>query len=403
MNLLREGVTLSNTKTEQKEMDFNLSNEKQTQVIKAPQDNFIIPRKSGENINFFNNYFSNQQGCDIMSYYYTTQKYFLNSEEDLKIFSFKKESRNFIKKTKLNDFYRKENKNNYNYNGDYINNLDKLNNCIYENKINLFDNKNYNDIRLANNYFFGNNLYLCNNTASKSKNIIYNNKGIFINNNNGEINSPNNFCYLSKLNVNNTNLHKNIINPINCPPFIPSNYPKKEKDEFFRKKSEDSLSKDKESDSTSAISEKREEEIQNESVKKIHKKRNTEKNEAGEYLVEMFGRRGWICKLCNNFNYETRIKCNRCGILKKPKKIMDIRKKSEEEHNKEGDWRCMHCKNLNYSFRTLCNRCKIPKMIPFINNNNNFNQFVNQVNLPIFQIPSSLFALQNGKKIINNN
>ena len=403
MNLLREGVTLSNTKTEQKEMDFNLSNEKQTQFIKAPQDNFIIPRKSGENINFFNNYFSNQQGCDIMSYYYTTQKYFLNSEEDLKIFSFKKESRNFIKKTKLNDFYRKENKNNYNYNDDYINNLDKLNNCIYENKINLFDNKNYNDIRLANNYFFGNNLYLCNNTASKSQNIIYNNKGIFINNNNGEKNSPNNFCYLSKLNVNNTNLHKNIINPINCPPFIPSNYPKKEKDEFFRKKSEDSLSKDKESDSTSAISEKREEEIQNESVKKIHKKRNTEKNEAGEYLVEMFGRRGWICKLCNNFNYETRIKCNRCGILKKPKKIMDIRKKSEEEHNKEGDWRCMHCKNLNYSFRTLCNRCKIPKMIPFINNNNNFNQFVNQVNLPIFQIPSSLFALQNGKNIINNN
>ena len=403
MNLLREGVTLSNTKTEQKEMDFNLSNEKQTQFIKAPQDNFIIPRKSGENINFFNNYFSNQQGCDIMSYYYTTQKYFLNSEEDLKIFSFKKESRNFIKKTKLNDFYRKENKNNYNYNGDYINNLDKLNNCIYENKINLFDNKNYNDIRLANNYFFGNNLYLCNNTASKSKNIIYNNKGIFINNNNGEKNSPNNFCDLSKLNVNNTNLHKNIINPINCPPFIPSNYPKKEKDEFFRKKSEDSLSKDKESDSTSAISEKREEEIQNESIKKIHKKRNTENNEAGEYLVEMFGRRGWICKLCNNFNYETRIKCNRCGILKKPKKIMDIRKKSEEEHNKEGDWRCMHCKNLNYSFRTLCNRCKIPKMIPFINNNNNFNQFVNQVNLPIFQIPSSLFALQNGKKIINNN
>ena len=404
MNLLREGVTLSNTKTEQKEMDFNLSNEKQTQFIKAPQDNFIIPRKSGENINFFNNYFSNQQGCDIMSYYYTTQKYFLNSEEDLKIFSFKKESRNFIKKTKLNDFYRKENKNNYNYNGDYINNLDKLNNCIYENKINFFDNKNYNDIRLTNNYFFGNNLYLCNNTASKSQNIIYNNKGIFINNNNGEKNSPNNFCDLSKLNVNNTNLHKNIINPINCPPFIPSNYPKKEKDEFFRKKSEDSLSKDKESDSTSAISEKREEEIQNESVKKIHKKRNTEKNEAGEYLVEMFGRRGWICKLCNNFNYETRIKCNRCGILKKPKKIMDIRKKSEEEHNKEGDWRCMHCKNLNYSFRTLCNRCKIPKMIPFINNNNNnFNQFVNQVNLPIFQIPSSLFALQNGKKIINNN
>ena len=115
MNLLREIVTLSNSKTEQKEMDLNLSNEKQIQFIKAPQGNFIISRKNGENINFFNNFFSNQQGCDIMSYYYTTQKYFLNSEKNLKIFSFKKESRNFIKKTKLKDFYRKENKNNYNY------------------------------------------------------------------------------------------------------------------------------------------------------------------------------------------------------------------------------------------------------------------------------------------------
>ena len=118
--------------------------------------------------------------------------------------------------------------------------------------------------------------------------------------------------------------------------------------------------------------------------------------------MEMFGRRGWICKLCNNFNYETRVKCYRCGILKKPKKIIDIKKKTEEEHNKEGDWRCIHCKNLNYSFRTLCNRCKIPKIIPFLNNNN-FNQFANQVNLPIFQIPPSLFAFQNGNKIVNNN
>ena len=243
-------------------------------------------------------------------------------------------------------------------------------------------------------------MYLRNSTASKSQNIIYNNKGILNNNNNKD--SSNNFCDLSKLNVNNTNLHKNIINQINCPPFIPSNYQKKEKDQFFRKKSEDSLSKDKESDSTSAISEKKEDEVHNESTKKIYKKRNNEKIDSGEYLVEMFGRRGWICKLCNNFNYETRVKCNRCGILKKPKKIIDIKKKTEEEHNKEGDWRCIHCKNLNYSFRTLCNRCKIPKIIPFINNNN-FNQFANQVNLPIFQIPPSLFAFQNGNKIVNNN
>ena len=43
-------------------------------------------------------------------------------------------------------------------------------------------------------------------------------------------------------------------------------------------------------------------------------------NEDDDYLIEMFGKRGWICLLCNNFNYETRIKCNRCGELKKPKK-----------------------------------------------------------------------------------
>ena len=38
-----------------------------------------------------------------------------------------------------------------------------------------------------------------------------------------------------------------------------------------------------------------------------------------DYTIEMFGRRGWICELCNNFNYETRKKCNRCHINKKPK------------------------------------------------------------------------------------
>ena len=35
----------------------------------------------------------------------------------------------------------------------------------------------------------------------------------------------------------------------------------------------------------------------------------------------MFGRRGWICLDCNNFNYESRNKCNRCGTIKNPKKI----------------------------------------------------------------------------------
>lgn len=40
-------------------------------------------------------------------------------------------------------------------------------------------------------------------------------------------NSSNNFCDLSNLNVNNINLSKDVINQIDCPPFIPSNYPKR--------------------------------------------------------------------------------------------------------------------------------------------------------------------------------
>ena len=87
--------------------------------------------------------------------------------------------------------------------------------------------------------------------------------------------------------------------------------------------------------------------------------------------------------------------------MKKPKKILDIKQKGEEEHNKEGDWKCVHCRNLNYSFRTICNRCKLPKVIPFINNN--VNPMVNQINLPIFQLPPSLFRFNNGKALIYNN
>ena len=132
------------------------------------------------------------------------------------------------------------------------------------------------------------------------------------------------------------------------------------------------------------------EENANDNVNKREKKNET------EYLVEMFGRRGWICKLCNNFNYETRVKCNRCGILKRPKKLTEIKQRSEDERNKEGDWCCVHCKNLNYSFRTICNRCKIPKFIAFINNN-----MVNEINLPMIQSPS-FFYINKGKSLICN-
>ena len=43
---------------------------------------------------------------------------------------------------------------------------------------------------------------------------------------------------------------------------------------------------------------------------------------------EMNGRKGWYCPYCNNFNYESRIKCNRC---KKPKNHIDFTKNKKLE------------------------------------------------------------------------
>ena len=48
------------------------------------------------------------------------------------------------------------------------------------------------------------------------------------------------------------------------------------------------------------------------------------------YIFEKFGKRGWQCENCNNFNFESRIKCNRCGIKMKPKII----RKPKKEQNK---------------------------------------------------------------------
>lgn len=92
-------------------------------------------------------------------------------------------------------------------------------------------------------------------------------------------------------------------------------------------------------------------------------------NKPEEYLLEMFGRIGWICNQCNNFNYETRNKCNRCGVTKSPKKLSEIKKKKERDSSKEkkknkehkGDWICPQCSNLNFGFRKICNRCQIPR------------------------------------------
>ena len=78
------------------------------------------------------------------------------------------------------------------------------------------------------------------------------------------------------------------------------------------------------------------------------------------YQVEMYGKKGWVCTQCNNFNYDTRNKCNRSHAArggKKNKKNSSNRQFSE----RVGDWVCFNCKNLNFSFRTVCNRCQLSK------------------------------------------
>ena len=106
-------------------------------------------------------------------------------------------------------------------------------------------------------------------------------------------------------------------------------------------------------------------------LKQKKKSKKKKKKEKDEYTIEMFGRRGWICEQCNNFNYDSRHKCNRCGIPKQPKLINSCLTRTisnsnpgETEQNgncHKGDWCCRNCNNLNYAFRLVCNRCQMPK------------------------------------------
>ena len=110
------------------------------------------------------------------------------------------------------------------------------------------------------------------------------------------------------------------------------------------------------------------------------------KLEPKDYLIRMFGKYGWICRICNNFNFETRNKCNRCFYYKLPKTLIEINKQKEENkklHKKKAkekktDWICLNCNNLNYAFRKFCNRCQIERndlnvLYPSENHNINTN------------------------------
>ena len=90
---------------------------------------------------------------------------------------------------------------------------------------------------------------------------------------------------------------------------------------------------------------------------------NTGNNNEEPYILEMFNKRGWICVYCNNFNYETRQKCNRCSITKTPKKIKRAvldgtisfinpsnwtgTSSGRGINDREGDWICNNCSSSN--------------------------------------------------------
>jgi len=367
--------------------------------IKMINNKFEKDSKNKEINNEYDDLFIMKNNNNIISYYYKTAVYLKNSKK----YSFIN-SKNYIPKDRYNSFCRNYNKGNK-YNEKYINNYQQINNCIYElnNKTFYYNEQQLRNIKEYNNFVISAELIKDINKVNKDINnylYIKSKEGKGMNGTNGYFENFNLKC------------PQNIINNINCPPFIPTNYNiKKQEENKSCSHLNKSLSKDKdkESDSTSAISEKREEENNFDCVEHSKKNKNKELNmDKCEYLVEMFGRKGWVCKLCNNFNYEKRNKCNRCGIIKKPKNIIDLKLKignkefnEKQINNKKGDWICLNCRNLNYSFRTFCNRCKIPKINQFINDifilkNEEKNNFPNY---PIYSFSPSFIYFNNVSNI----
>ena len=276
-------------------------------------------------------------------------------------------------------------KNNYNNNDDISINKKKSENVNLN--INQNSESDINNYRNVNNF----NYFHLNNSINKKfnyntvKDTLYKNKKTRESKINEAINDK------KKLNTNlveeipknnlNENGIKNLIINIDYPPFKPSHLNDKIEDVKKENKNSNIIPKT--------------------SINPIFDTNidNNKKNKDDEYLIEMFGKRGWICILCNNFNYETRIKCNRCGELKKPKKKTNLKLKMKkgqtdenQNDNQNKDWVCSFCKNFNYSFRSVCNRCKIPKNPQIVENYNPSNSnYIKNNNIPFSIQPFLIF------------
>ena len=283
-------------------------NEVQKLFVKENTKDILLNSNYNKNISFLNEFekkFSNDYYNTIYMYYDSTLQYYKSCYYN----SFKlPNTKNFIPKVEKEKYKSEEknynNKNNTNINFFFENNIKEMKANI-DYKYSLNQSKNNKDL---------------------SQNFQILNKSINnINFNLNSIKTKLNNSYNFELNNHLTKINLNII--IN-------------ENEIFST-----------SDKASpAFSEKMAKTTNYFSLYKAKNDANTNKD---ENLVEKFGKKGWICLLCKNFNYENRTKCNRCGIIKNPKNIII---------NKKDDWICSKCKNLNYSFRTICNRCKYKKI-----------------------------------------
>ena len=269
-----------------------------------------------------------------------------------------------------------ENENNLNENN--INNFVKF---LPKNLINMLfvDDSNFqkkesssNNVNnnIVNNNFGFKQQILSQKKERKTNEFVSNNNLKSVNNYNINIYNPNiNFVniyyspYINKLN-----------NPINFSKFGNVAYPNlklKEKLESNEKNSNymnsnQSVNKSEIQASNNNIIIKNKDYTEQKEVKKQKTKK--KKKPTDEYTIEVFGRLGWICEYCINFNYKSRKKCNRCKKLKaaiKKEKLLDenginIINTLINGNHKE-DWNCSYCRNINYSFRTICNRCQNPK------------------------------------------
>ena len=391
-----------NIKKEGKNNEINMNKDscKSKKFISQNSKNFI-PKK-----NFNKNYKDNDQEINktnifdfnnnyIFQYYYSTINYLKQYNNNIEI-KFKVNSLNNIKSDINNkDENCDDNKEDFDFT--------KIN--IKKNKINNYnENKNNN----YNNCFYSKNKNIWSNLDSQIEDISQINNNL----NKEDDNIISNLCFETNKNLDNIEFNS-LINNLNYPPFIPSNF----KNKNNKNEPNNNLLKNIEQDTDSQgekfspiLSEKiiNKDKISSfNKFEKINIKNNETNNQKNEYLIEMFGKKGWICILCNNFNYETRIKCNRCGALKKPKKIINKKEKLKNEktsqNNQSNDWICSNCKNLNYSFRNICYKCLVPRTHQQINKSNYGQNEINKNYFPLNFISRPFIIFNNMPNIIINN